>query len=113
MPRFEDETQYVETTEYVAEPVADAVEYVEEVPVAHAPIRRKETLAEVAAEGPMDWPDDGSPAKHQGYIDHDPEWQLRHNPPVVEEHHGRDGILDDDISLALANEIGQRGGGII
>jgi len=106
-------TEYVERTEYIEEPVEEVVEYVEEAPVGRGPIRPKESLAELAAEGPMDWPDDGSKAKHQGYIDHDPEWQLRHNPPVVEEHHGRDGILDDDISLAIANELGTRGGGIL
>jgi len=120
--------EYVEGTEYIEEPVEQVVEYVEEAPVEYVeeapveyvedaavtehPVRRRETLAEAAAEGPLDWPDDGSKAKHQGYIDHDPDWQMRHNPPVVEEHHGRHGILDDDISLGIANELGMRASGM-
>lgn len=100
--------EYVESTEYIEQPVEEVVEYVEAVPgTGH------ESLAELAAEGPMSWPDDGSRAKHQGYIDDDPEEQMRHNPPVVERHHGKDGILDDDISLGIANEMGQRSAGMI
>ena len=74
-------TKYEDAVEYVEEPVqateyVEAPEYVEVpqevVPGAYegdAPVRPRESLAEVAAEGPLDWPDDGSRAKHQRYID--------------------------------------------
>lgn len=111
MPEIIDETPWVpvgEATETVETVDAVPVEAVEEVPVEYAegeyveggPIRPKESLEELAEEGPMDWPDDGSRAKHQRYIDGDKsDWELKHDAPVE-----RDG----EPSLALAEEWAMR-----
>jgi len=97
-------TKYVEE-EFVEEPVeVVTTEFVREGEFAR-PARQHESLAELAAEGPMDWPDDGSPARHQGYIDNQDETghRLNHHAPVDEE---------GDPSLSLAAELAQRSHGL-
>ena len=102
-------SEYVEEVpEVVEEPavvevpeVVDIPEYAE-VPVAggigepgyydDGPVRPRESLEEVADDDPpLDWPDDGSKARHQGYIDH-PKRLYRH-------HH------DDEAYEIAANEM--------